>query len=51
MLNGIHKKMKTGTAVYGNSDLKKGQTALILDISFPFKGGHSAEGVEVVTVS
>ena len=51
MLTGMNRKMKTGTAVYGNSDLKKGQTALILDISFPIHGGYSAEGVEVVMVS
>ena len=47
----MNRKMKTGTAVYGNSDLKKGQTALILAISLPIHGGYSAEGIEVVTVS
>ena len=51
MLNCMNKKMKTATAVFGNSDLKKGQTAFIKDISFPLHGGYSAEGVEVVTVS
>ena len=51
MLNGMIRKMKTGTAVFGNSDLRKGQTALIQDISFPFHKRYSAEGVEIVTVS
>ena len=51
MLNCINKKMKTGTALFGDSDLKKGQKALIKDISFPLYGGYSAEGVEVVRVS
>ena len=44
-------KMKTGTAVFGNSDLKKGQTALIQDISLAFNNRYAVEGVEIVTVS
>ena len=51
MLNCMNKQMKTATAVFGNSDLKKKQTALIKEISFPLRGGYSAEGVEVITVS
>ena len=51
MINGMIKKMKTGTAVFGNSDLKRGQIALIQDISFPFHKRYSSEGVEIVTVS
>ena len=51
ILNGMTKEMKTGTAVYGNLNLKKGQTALIQDISFPLQSKYHAEGVEIVTVS
>ena len=37
MLKGMTKEGQTGTALLGDSDLKKGQRVLILDISYTRK--------------
>ena len=50
MLDGMKKNNKTGTAVLGNSNLRKGQRVIIFEILYTCKRENYDESIGVVMV-